>query len=287
MKAAVIDIGTNSCRLLIANLTNHDITPVYRNLITTRLGDNIANLQLSPKAMDKTILALDQFKEVMENHLVKTYRAIATSAVREASNQEAFLQLVKDKCNINVEVISGEEEAYLSYLGVRNSLKLEMSPLVIDLGGGSTEVIYENTFFLSVPIGAVRVGTNNYSSSDIREAFKILFNKKAEFSNNPLVFVGGTATSLVAIKEGLEEYNSQLIHGYTLTRNDIEGLYKKLQEMPINIRQSLAGLQPERADIITEGTLIMLVIMDILGKDEMIVSESDLMEGTLLTLDIN
>lgn len=286
MKYAVIDIGTNSCRLLIAELVNNKICPIYRTLITTRLGENIKDTTLlSDAALNRTVDALNEFHNIMKSYEVNSYRAIATSAVREADNKAEFVRIVQAKCNINVDVISGEEEAFLSYLGVKHSLELEQAPVVIDLGGGSTEIIYEDKFFSSIPIGAVKVLEYNCSAYDIKDAFKILVDKKTDFNLNPLSFVGGTATSLVALKYAMEEYDANLVHGQVLTRSEIVDLYNMLEMTPLSLRKRLPGLQPERADIITGGTLIMLIIMDILGKGEIVVSGSDLMEGVVLTLE--
>lgn len=285
MRYAAIDIGTNSCRLLIADYQEGKIIPLYRTMMTTRLGENLQKDSiLSTDAILRTCRCLNEFKNIIDEYEVKEYRAVATSAVREADNKEEFVELVKRECAINIDIINGFEEANLSYIGVKNSLKLEKSPLVVDLGGGSTELIYEDSPPISIPVGAVKVHEQNMSAYDISQILKPLTKMKEEFSLSPLVFVGGTATSLVAIKFSLEVYRSELIHGQILTRSEIADLYNMLERMPLSLRKRLPGLQPERADIITSGTLIMLIIMEILDKQDIIVSESDILEGIILNM---
>ncbi|HZK44266.1 MAG TPA: Ppx/GppA phosphatase family protein [Syntrophomonadaceae bacterium] len=284
MRYGVIDIGTNSCRLLIADLKAEQIFPVYRALKTNRFSLGMKNNSfITDEMITRTCQCLDEFKNIIAEHEVDSYKVIATSAVREAENKAEFIRLVKKRCNIYIEVITGEEEAYLSYIGVKNGLGLKTSPLVVDLGGGSTEVIFEQDFIQSLPVGAVRVQEMNMSKHDISQALKPLLGKKDEFIDNHLVFVGGTATSAVAIKFALEVYSSKFVHGKILTRQELADLFNSLEKMPLSIRKSLPGLHPERADIINDGILIILMIMDIYNKQEMIVCESDLMEGIILS----
>lgn len=285
MRYAAIDIGTNSCRLLIAEYQENKVIPIYRTMMTTRLGEKMKERPvISQEAILRTSQCLKDFKNILEEYEVKDYRAVATSAVREAENKNEFLELIKDECHIDIDIISGVEEANLSYIGVKNSLDLEKSPLVIDLGGGSTEFIYEGITPISIPIGAVKVHEQNISAYDISQIFKPIAQMKEQFSQSPLVFVGGTATSLVAIKFSLEVYRSELIHGQVLTRTEIADLYNMLEMMPLSVRKRLPGLQPERADIITSGTLIVLIIMDIFDKQDIIISESDILEGIIINM---
>lgn len=283
MRYAAVDIGTHSCRLLIADMQNGQLVPVHREIETTRLGQQMGSSggYIGGIAMAKTCRALYNFRYRMGEFGVSSYRVVATDAVRRAANQEEFITLAQQECKCLVEVISQEEEALLSYLGVKKGLGLDNNPFVVDLGGGSTEFISDNgeQFILSIPIGAVE--SINLSTIEIAQALSPLQDKKEEFSNSPLVFVGGTATTLVAMKMALEVYRPDLVHGQVLTRREIADLYNLLELMPLDLRKRLPGLQPERADIIPKGTLIVLLIIDVLGKDEIIVSESDLLEGVI------
>lgn len=282
LRYAVIDLGTNSCRLLIGEGCGDRIIPIYRTLETTRLGEKMqACLAISEAAMLRTGEALNKFKAIMQEYEVEKYRVIATSAVREAVNQKDFINFVKENCNINVEVISGEEEARFSYQGVIASLNLDISPLVVDLGGGSTEIIHVDNIFLSLPIGAVKAYEAGMSAADMAMVLKPMDKYKAVLGAHPLVVVGGTATTLVAMKYSLGEYSREKIHGQVLLYDEIKALYRKLEGMPIASRRQLAGLQAERADIITSGILILLTIMETFGHGEIIVSEGDLMDAII------
>ncbi|WP_054695106.1 Ppx/GppA phosphatase family protein [Syntrophomonas palmitatica] len=178
---------------------------------------------------------------------------VATSAVREAGNRDEFVEEAWRECRFNVRVIDGNEEAALSYLGVKKGLSLIASPLVVDLGGGSTEFMLENAggvFALSLPLGAVRATETRMNSDAIRRALAVLNQHKAEWADNPLVFVGGTAATLAAVKLKLREYRSELVHGQMLSCQDVNEIYNKLNSLTLPERRLIPGLQPERADII-------------------------------------
>ncbi|QGU00520.1 Exopolyphosphatase [Candidatus Syntrophocurvum alkaliphilum] len=287
MKYAAIDIGTNSCRLIIVEVTDNGLNTLKKQVEITRIGEGLSkSSNLSPDAINRTISCLNDFKKTIENHKAQSFRVIATNAVREAKNQEDFLLKVKEQCGLEIDVISSDEEAKLSYLGVEKGLKFEQLPVLVDLGGGSTEFIFngEYSYVNSIPIGAVKVTENNMSIFDIKNIFREILEHKEKFENSPLAFVGGTATSLVAIKEGMETYKPDIVHGYKLKREEVADLYNLLERMPLNVRKRLPGLQPERADIITGGAKVVLLIMDLLEKNEITISESDIMEGTIWSL---
>jgi len=157
--------------------------------------------------------------------------------------------------------------------------------LVVDLGGGSTEFLCpDQDLLLSIPIGAVRAAEADMGASQIIERLSPLTQFKQQLENKPLVMVGGTATSLVAIKKGMIQYNAESVHGEVLSRGEIGDLYNLLERMPLALRRRLPGLQPERADIIHKGALIILLIIEILGHKEIIVSETDLLEGIIWSM---
>jgi len=287
MRYAAVDIGTNSCRLLIAE---PGIAPkllnLHKGMETTRVGEGVSQSGLiNAEAMDRTLLCLGRFQEKIQAYGVGKYRVIATSAVREAGNSSEFTRRAREEQGMNVDIVSGEEEAALSYEGVIGSLSFSTSPLVVDLGGGSTEFICpQEKLLLSIPLGAVRATEANMNAGQISEVLFPIGQIKQRFSQRPLVLVGGTASTLVAVKMGLEEYSADLVHGQILTKRDIGDLYHLLERMPLPLRRRLPGLQPERADIICQGALIVLMILEILGKDEIIVSDSDLLEGIIHSL---
>lgn len=284
MRYAAIDIGTNSCRLLLAEIKDNKLISLFRDIKTTRIGEGLhLNGKISEIAMERTFVCLNSFLKNIVDSGISSYRIVATSAVREASNQKEFLNLAKQKCGIPIEIISAEDEAHLSYLGVKKGLDLQETPLVVDLGGGSTEFIMDNgkKYLLSLPLGAVRATESNMSIVELAEIISPLARNKEEFRANPLVFVGGTATSLVAIKKSMLEYQSELVHGQTLSRREIADIYDLLERLPLRLRQRLPGLQEERADIMPKGALVVLLIIDSLEKESIKVSESDLLDGII------
>lgn len=289
MRKAAIDIGTNSCRLLIADVEGDRYQVIRRELNSTRLGQGVdAHRVLAPEAIGRTITCLQDFKRIIEENGVEWYRSVATSAVREAANRQEFVENVLRECGVMVDIIDGEMEAALSYRGVNCGLPLDDPPLVVDLGGGSCEFIlkgYDIRLSLSLPLGAVRATEAGYSSADIQAILSPLLPYLDKLINHPLVFVGGTATTLVAVRLSLPEYDTRLVHGRVLSLIEVQDVYELLTSLPLKVRQRLPGLQPERADIIPAGTLIVLEIMKFLGRDEIMVSETDILDGIIMDHD--
>jgi exopolyphosphatase/guanosine-5'-triphosphate,3'-diphosphate pyrophosphatase len=287
LRCAAIDIGTNSCRLLIADVSPEGLRPLHRETRTTRVGEGLKNtIRIRKDVIERNIYCLEAFKNTVEEKAVDCYRVVATSALREAENQEEFLGRAWEKTAMQIQVISSEEEARLSFLGVSRGLPSLESPLVADLGGGSLELILEGAepIFLSLPLGAVRAMEQNLKITEITAVMSPLAFHKNDLAPHPLVMVGGTATTLAAIKHSLLQYDPSLVHGQLLKREEIGDIYNMLERMPLSLRRRLPGLQPERADIIPWGTRIILLLMDILQKGEITVSESDLLEGIIWSL---
>ncbi len=283
MRYAAIDIGSNSCRLLIAEIKDDQLNTIYRQLETTRIAAGLNHTgKISPEVMERTLLCLEDFRHTLVNYGVNKYRAFATSAVREAGNSQDFIKLADERYQLKIDVISGHEEARLSYLGVKKGLALKRPPLVVDLGGGSTEFICaEQDFILSIPLGAVRATEMNMTAGEIVTRLADVEKIADDFRSHPLVMVGGTASSLAAIKSEMEIFDSELVHGQILKRQDIADLYQLLDRMPLSLRKRLPGLQAERADIIAQGALIILMIVDLLKKSKIIVCETDLLQGSI------
>lgn len=288
MRLAAIDIGTNSCRLLIAEVSGPRLKVLERAVNTTRIGAGVSSGGcISAPAIQRTLECLQSFQATMHRYKVRSFRIVGTSALREAQNRGEFLERVQNECGLQVEVISGEQEACLSYRGVCRGLGLTgVLPVVVDLGGGSTELVWpgDPPEVLSFPVGAVRAAEMDLDSGQIAAVLEPLREKPAVGRNMPLVFVGGTATSVVAIKLSLAEYRSELVHGQKLIKEDIEAIYRRLKGMNLEDRRRIPGLQEKRADIIVPGISIMLVIMDILGCAEVAVSESDLLDAIIWQL---
>lgn len=287
MRYAAIDAGTNSCRLLLAEVSAGGLTVLQRDLQTTRLGEGmLASGIISPTAIERTVLCLKGFETRILESSVEDYRIVATSAVREARNQTEFLRCTGMALEKPLEVITGTEEAALSYLGVKKGLCLDAAPLVVDLGGGSTEVIHygQEFFSTSLLLGAVTATEGDFSAAQIKTILAPIARRKYCFMDSPLVFVGGTATSLASIHYQMDWYDPERVHGTTLEQHEVAQIYNRLQALSLPERCRVKGLQPERADIIIKGIYIILCVMKCLDQRRIIISESDLLEGIIWTL---
>lgn len=304
MKRAVIDIGSNSIRLLIANCKKDKVVPLYRTLATTRLGNFGKDCKkiLSSKAIEKTIAAIMKFKQIAKSYGCKDIFLIATSAVREANNKKDFIDIVRRKTGFDVFVLSGEDEANLSFLGAKKGLNLSGNVLVIDIGGGSTEFSFGKERLImakSYPVGAVKL-TKSFLKSDphkkeeIKSAYKylndIFYNlpkeiQQLDIEEASIVGVGGTLTSLAAMLQKLKEYDPSRIHNYFVKYSQIEKALYRLLGLKCQEIKNIPGISPERADIITAGVLIIYSIMQMLDFKGIIISESDLMEGFLYSFE--
>lgn len=303
MKVAVIDIGSNSIRLLAAYYDYKTIVSFYRELITTRLGSGVAkNNMIDERSTCETISAVKGFVKKARDFDCDEILSLATSAIREAANGPDFLNLLKAETGLDVKVVSGEEEARLSFLGSRAGLGIAGLTFVVDIGGSSTELsLGDDTSIIksiSLPMGAVR-WTQRYFKSDVptcaevEQAVSATNEMLSEFSQDfrkkklsgqrvKGIGVGGTLTTLAAINLGLEVYDSKIIHGLYLSSDDIIRIYHKLLLLSTKEKKKIPGLSPQRADIITAGALIMHEIIRQLDLSGITVSEADIMEGFIL-----
>jgi len=291
LKIAVVDIGTNSIRLLISEISTGTIAgPVHNvvvtGLVSTRLGEGIGkNAYLLRPAMERTFDALTGFRELTEQHGAERVIAAATSAVRDAANRQEFLELVRERTGWDVRVLSGLEEAEMSYLGVIHGLKKSVdAPVVIDIGGGSTEFIWPaagSVKCISLRLGAVRMTEQDAKISDIREILDETLSSIASAGGKNLIGVGGTITTLAAIDLQMAVYDRSRVHGYCLKKETIAGILRDLEGMTVRQRQQIPGLQPERADIVVAGARIALTAVEGLQTPGITVSETDIMYGLL------
>lgn len=279
MKYAVIDIGSNSVRLMMSD----GIKTLYKNVKTTRLAESMGEeLILKVEPIDRTARAVSFFVEKAKNESADKILIFATAAVRRAKNKSEFLSKVKELCGIDVDVISGETEAKLGVLGALNG----GCGGIIDVGGASTEISVisngENVFTKSIYVGAVNV--TDKCGQNIDDVSNYVNNAVKEFGDIPssnFFAVGGTATSLASICQELEPYDPNKTHGYVITISDLKNLTEKLFSMTVSEREKLKGLQPERAKVIASGAYIVYEIMKIANLKEITVSESDNLEGYL------
>lgn len=283
---AAIDIGTNSVRLLIAEKNNGKVMTIHRDLKSTRLGEGLGTTgRISMEAMARTIDALIAFMKTVKSYNVEKVKAVATSAVREASNALEFLELARQKARLHVDIISGEEEAELSYLGACSGLNMAEDAIVVDIGGGSTEIVYRQgseIIYTSSPVGAVRCTENSTTPTQIFAVLEEHLNKIKNFSHYKLIAVGGTATNLAAINKKLTVYDPELVHGSEISIEELGKTIFYIGSKSLAQRLSIPGLQPERADIIIGGLLILWVIMTYANIGKVIVSEADILQGIII-----
>ncbi len=281
----IIDIGSNSVRLLVAEVNKSKVTPIYQALDTTRLGQGIGSGRILNQAVNRTINALGDMQKICREKSAEV-TAVATSAVRDAKNREWFLQEVLSNTGLEVRVLSGEEEAYYGYIGVSAGFSNEISnALIIDIGGGSTEFTWVHRGKLisrSVKVGAVRMTESNCDNLFIAKALKCVFEEVMENRPSRIIGIGGTVTTLAAMDMQLTTYDSNRVHGYIIETEKIQDLFEELVRAGSEGRKRMKGLQPARADIIVAGVRILMEIVKGLKFDFIQVSEADLLYGLAL-----
>lgn len=291
---AVIDIGTNSTRMLIFRNDEGKLVRVNKSVRYTRMGQGINQTgKLHPDAEKRNLEALEEFKNIAADYEVEDFYLFGTSAMRDAENTAAYLVTVKEKLGFEIEVISGEAEAELGFIGVSQCFDEKL--LIFDIGGGSTEFIYgednEIKKMMSINLGCVRC-TEEFIFSD-PPSFQELerMNEKiyAEFEQRTkgflptkpykLVGIGGTATSLATIKQKLKTYCSEMVHESTITKMELANIIDDLAGKTIKERQNMVGLEAKRADIILAGAFLLLNIFKITGETVFTVCDYDNLEG--------
>ncbi len=299
---AVIDIGSNSCRLLLAETENGRVIPAVKEAVITRLGGGAARLGfLSAAGIERTLAALDTFKKQIPPHIPTG--VLATSAVRTAANKEEFIKLVQKKTGWPVEVLSGSKEARLSFLGAAATLPagLLLDPCcVIDVGGGSTEIYTGSAAGEllgggSLEIGAVRLLEHFISGHPvsgrerkrlekvIRGQLKPLVEKNRKLGPRTLAAVGGTALTAAALNRNMAVFDEEYLNGEKLLLTEIEETYAKLADMTLKERRGLKALQPGREDVIVSGICLLWQAVSLLGFSEILISVGDLLSGYLLS----
>lgn len=285
-RVASIDIGTNSTRLLVAEYRDKHLHRIETGLITTRLGQGMGAGRLLPETMGHTAEAVGRFCQKALDLGAKAIIVAATSAVRDASNRDQFLTLVKMQTGLTVRVLSGAEEAALSWRGVISGLPVEPeATLVIDIGGGSTEFIWmqgRQLSLASVNAGAVRFTAAGVGAAAMYKVLGPVLVRLKQQVPRSLVGVGGTITTLAAVDQQLSPYDPERVHGYRLTRSSVLRILGMLSSMGIEERKKVKGLPPARADIIVAGVQIAGMIMENLGLLDMLVSECDILYGLAL-----
>ncbi|ADQ15386.1 Ppx/GppA phosphatase [Halanaerobium hydrogeniformans] len=295
LQAAAIDIGTNSSRLLIGELNcqENGINILERELQITRLGEGVdANKKLTKNAVNRVIKAIREYKNIMDKYDLKSIRVVGTSALRDVHNSEILTKEIKE-IGFELQIISGEKEAQLNFLGAASSLKDQF--LLLDIGGGSTEFIWpadKEINYKSLDIGCVRMTErfiNNpeaeVSEEEIKniEEFTLdLLSKELDLPQNlRLKGVGGTITTLAAVKHRMAVYDSSKIEGSKLNVFELNDFLTDFKDMNLVERSQVKGLQAERADIITAGLVILISILNFCACNNLTVSDKDLLYGLL------
>lgn len=292
---SIIDLGTNSSRLLVADVKDGEIYYRKKYMRTTRFGQGVdKNKIISTDAMNRNIIALKEYKEISKAQGVQDLFVFATSALRDARNRKEFIGLVKDTLDIDVHVVEGQLEAEFAFLGLSHQYEKD-DIVVMDVGGGSTEILYAQNGAIvwgeSLDIGCVRL-TERYIKNDpplLEEITKVGEDTRATLRDRvkkvhgsfKLIGIGGTATTISSMKQSLPEYNPEKIHNSIITREETEDIILNLISMNDSQRKEICGLDPQRTDVITAGIVITNEVNKYFTKGSFVVSDYDNLEGAL------
>jgi exopolyphosphatase/guanosine-5'-triphosphate,3'-diphosphate pyrophosphatase len=301
MRVAAIDCGTNSIRLLIADIDGAHFREIHREMEIVCLGQGVDKTgQFHPDAIIRTLAAVDKFAIEIAKRGVEKIRFCATSATRDATNRDLFIDGVRERLGIAPEVIPGEVEAALSFQGATRDFPATDGPfLVIDIGGGSTEFVFGTTtveFAKSMNIGCVRMTERHFTGGDadpgqiaaaiedideaIAQAAKVVPITKSR----TLIAVAGTATTVAAAALELSTYDRYSIHLSRISAEKVHAVSKSFLSMKREDREALGYMHPGRVDVIGAGSLVLSRIMLATGATEFVASESDILDGMAWSL---
>jgi exopolyphosphatase/guanosine-5'-triphosphate,3'-diphosphate pyrophosphatase len=303
-RVGAVDIGTNSVRLLVADVDGSGrearLLTLDRRMRITRLGQGVDRTRtLAPDAIERTLTVLREYREVLDELGVTRVRATATSAARDSTNRDEFFTAVREQAGIEPELLTGEEEAALSFLGATADLDAPAPYLVVDIGGGSTEFVLGTDTpqdLVSIDVGCVRV-TEQFLHGDppepeeLSNAVAIVRDHLADVERAipgavdaaTLVGLAGTVTTVAAVEMGLLEYDRDKIHHFRLAKSAAEDVFRTLATEATAVRAHNPGLEPGRVDVIVGGALVLVTILRVLGFDEVLVSEADILDGLART----
>ena len=301
MRVGVVDIGTNSTRLLVADVSDGAISELDRRSIVTRLGEGVdATGRLGDEPVRRVLATLDQYRQALDDHGCEVNTGVLTSAVRDAANGGELLATVRDRYGIDARTIDGDTEARLTFLGATAQRSDGMADpvLVIDIGGGSTELVIgardEVSFHVSTQAGVVRQSERHLRSdppapaelsalaADVRSVLQAAVPEPVLGQPAFAVAVAGTATASAAIDLQLDPYDRARVEGHRLPAGQLELLLARLAAMPLAQRREVVGLHPDRAPTIVAGLIILLETLRLFGLDEVTVSERDILWGAAL-----
>lgn len=294
---AAIDVGSNQVLIFISSLEGGIIREVILDKgEITKLGEDVAATKVLKKdAMDRTLNVIKKFKQLIDINNVKEYAAVGTSALRESNNSDEFLKIVKAETGIQIDIIPGEEEARLSFIAVVGSLNpSSRETVIIDIGGGSTELIYGKEAGIldrfSHGIGALKMTEKYLHSDPVKdEEYNEMMNYLSlefkhvspPFKEPFLVGTGGTMSNLGAMKHKLEKYDPEIVHGSGISLEELNSIINDLKKKTVEERKAVKGLQPKRADVMLAGTGILKAIMIKLSTGKITVSDKGLRHGLM------
>lgn len=304
MSLAAIDCGTNSVRLLIADVDSDGVLHERVRLMRiVRLGEGIDRTgEFSEAALARLFVALDEFAGIMAEHRVERTRFVATSASRDARNRDAFLDGVRDRLHVTPEVIPGTEEAALSFVGALRGLpagRVESPALVVDIGGGSTEFVLGDAtpeFAASVDVGCVRMTERHLVSdpptaaevaatrADIRAAIAQAASVVPFGRARTVVGLAGSVTTVAAMAMDLPAYDESLLHGAVISADQVAEVARRFTAMTRAERAALPYMHPGRVDVIAGGAMVLDEVLVATGAVEVVVSETDILDGIVYSI---
>ena len=300
MRVAAIDVGTNSTRLLVAEELADGFRALERRLTITRLGQGVDERRmLAPEALERTLRTIADYAAACGEYAVTKLRVTGTSAVRDARNREEFFEGVRRLTGSEPELLSGEAEARATFLGALSDLPPGAPVLVVDIGGGSTELIVgreEPERLVSLDVGCVRMLEKHLPSDppaaeelaalrrEVTGALQAVSDGLAVPAGARVVGVAGTVTQLAALKSGAPVYDPDLTHHSVLSHGDVRSLARRLGSLPYEKRRRVRGLEAGRVDVIVAGAEILLCVMEVFDAAEVLVSEKDILDGLVIQL---
>jgi exopolyphosphatase / guanosine-5'-triphosphate,3'-diphosphate pyrophosphatase len=304
VRVAVVDIGSNSTRLLVAEVSDGRVTAeLERRTKVTRLGAGVDSAgRLSEDGIERVFATLEEYREAIDSNGAERAVAVLTSAVRDAANGAEFADAVATRYGLEPHVLTGDDEARLTYLGATSERDPHGSTptLVVDIGGGSTELVIgvgrRMGFHVSTQAGVVRQTERHVRSDppspaelkelagDVRAILAAAVPESERAAVRHAIAVAGTATSLAAIAQALEPYDPARVHGYVLSAAERERILAQLVAVPLEERRQTPGLDPDRAPTIIAGVVILGEVARLFGLDEIEVSEHDILRGAALGL---
>lgn len=304
MRVAVVDIGTNSTRLLLADVEDEGarVTELLRRSIVTRLGEGVDQSgRLGDEPMQRVFTVLDDYRRLIDEHGATATFAVLTSASRDAANGPEFRQIVTDRYGLDAHVIDGDTEANLTFTGATSERPHDGEEIVVvDIGGGSTEFVVGRDghvdFHVSTQVGVVRHGERyllhdppqhhemEAMAHDVRHVFRTAVPDELRAKTTRGIAVAGTATQSAAIDLELEPYEAARVHGHILELATLELLLARLAQMPLAERRHVVGLDPDRAPTIVAGVAMLMEAMRAYDLQQVEVSEHDILRGAALAL---